>query len=802
MPPARDVSRALSRIQSVLGSKQEAQRASRDIRFGLERINRVLPEVQEWRGVHVGGTNGKGSICAFLSGLFSLAGISYGRYVSPAFPNRHNGVMLNGRTVNLRTYETERHAVESQYQKIMRGWRFATSEDPGPLSPFELDTATAFRIFNRKQVKYGIVEVGMGGALDATNAMRRKAITVISKIDLDHQEYLGRTITDIAKVKAGIMRPGIPCIVDHTNSEEVINVLRQHARGIGAHIHLTWKAEPLLATLDNDRWQLEDYQKQNLLCAAMAFRHLFPYKKIDLDQLLETEPYLPGRMEWVDVSKLTSDSYQAPVLVDAAHNLLGVQALARHVDSTMRSAEEPITWVMGLSSSNTKPFTEMIETLVRPQDNVAFVEYKQGDNEPQPTPAELGRDIARSVVATGEQVYDGQPDIQEAFQWATSRSGKGHVIVTGSLYLIRDFYNLEGILRFRETKTQRPGSSQLWRFTKLMQHRPLTKEEHAEFERARSYWVNSRAKAAMRKSRQTEEEEDSGEQPLGSDLQDLAELDEMPSAEIKGADRKDRRKADGSLAELTRLHRAASFHKTQIRSYRSALRALTEDLENNFGGDKSLDADTLLQAQQDKERMQLHLEKHSKPLEELQEKIRKLSDPLASTSDLTEEQSAIEAEFADLASLRQAAHYHKVQLHGYRSALRSIKRDVELSSEEGALVNDKSQALTRLRGDAELMEQQADKHQERLEQITEQIRLHPDAPRAYRKLLQHMPRFKAGGVYTPFQGRTELDPEELTTDDKSLEPETPVRSRRRGHDEDDGAEKDFWGRKVETDTRP
>lgn len=786
MPPAHDVQLALSRIRSVLAPKHEAQQTSRDIRLGLERIVRVLPDVQEWQGIHVGGTNGKGSICAFLSGLFTLAGVSYGRYVSPAFPQRHNGISINGLTVNPRMYEAEASAVESQYQRVLRGWRFATSETPGPLSPFELETATAFRVFNKMRVKYGIVEVGMGGSGDATDAMRRKAVTIISKIDLDHQEYLGNTITEIAKVKAGIMRPGIPCIVDDSNSDEVIKVLRQHARSIGASLVPTWKAKPFLETLNNDRWRLEDYQKQNLLCAALAFRHVFPHKEINLDRLLETEPYLPGRMEWVEVDKLTNGSYRAPVLVDAAHNLLGVQALARHVDSSMRSTEQPITWVVGLSSSQTKPFAEMMDTLIRPEDNVAFVEYEQGANEPQPTPATIGREVVRNLVGTDEQVYNGEPNINDAFQWATSKAGNGHVIVTGSLYLVRDFYKLDGILRYRDNKTRQPGSAQLLRLTKLMQHRPLTKEEYEEFDSARSYWQRAKSNLASRKVTQNQE---TGLASNTVSAEEDSETSGSPTAS----------EASVESNELTLLRQAENFHRGQVKAYRLAVRAVVEDVER----DKEQDKGTVDLMRQDEERLKLRLDQHSKSLKTTLEKIRTLNRQTDNLPGQTGKPRGASDGFTDLNTLWRAAKHHKQQLQGYRSALRSIKDDVEEDSHhEGSSTAVEIQSLSRLQADIELLQQREDKHEDSLEKVMEQIRTHPDTPRVQGKILRHDPKLKAAaGAYSPFFNRTELDPKPEIKDEAQSEPEASPQRRKRNEPQEEDGETDFWGRRVDSETK-
>ncbi|KAK7215004.1 hypothetical protein V2G26_003007 [Clonostachys chloroleuca] len=608
MANAKDASSlALRRLQRFIAPKKESAKAVRDIRLGLDRISRVVPEVQQWQGVHVGGTNGKGSICAFLSGLFTLGGIGYGRFVSPAFPHKHNAVTINGKYVNPRVYEVEADNVRNAYQRLLQGWQLAAAEDPGPLSPFELETATAFRIFNRTGVPYGIVEVGMGGATDATNAMRRKGVTVISKIDLDHQEYLGRTLEQIAKVKAGIMRPGVPCIVDYTNEKSVIRVLREHANSIGTQISLSWKAEPLLSTLDNDRWKLEDYQKQNLLCAALAFRHLFPLKPINLDRLLETEPYLPGRLEWVGIDKLTDDQYKAPVLVDAAHNPLGVQALARYVDTNLRSEDAPITWVIGFSSSSTKPFDQMIETLVRPQDNVAFVEFNQQSNEPPPTPAAHGQEVLRTVISSNEQVYQGEPNLRDALHWATSKAGAGRLVITGSLYLVRDFYMLDGVHRFRgESRTQQPSSSQLWRLDKLRNERALTQEEHEELKQAKWLLHNSKLNNAMDKIKGTNKVPQSEESPA-------SKKNSKPQASLNVAD---------DPAGLVKLRNIARRHRYQLRGYRIAIRSIGNDIDQETQAGGELSSDILSKLREDAELLKAQADKHYLALEDLLDRFR------------------------------------------------------------------------------------------------------------------------------------------------------------------------------------
>ncbi|KJZ73882.1 hypothetical protein HIM_06775 [Hirsutella minnesotensis 3608] len=497
MPSTKDIRRALARVRSALPRERRVDSPRRDIRLGLERITRIVPEKQSWRGVHVAGTNGKGSICALLSGMMKRAGVSHGVFLSPAIPEPHNGILVNGRFINKRMHETEVGAVRNAWSRASASWTFVPGEDPGQLTPFELETAAAFRCFEKMHVKYGIVEVGMGGATDATNAMKNKAITIISKIDLDHQEYLGNTIEEIARVKAGIMQPGVPCVVDHSNPKSVLQVLQRHADAIGTRISRSSDAEDIVNAIERQRYVLEDYELNNLMCAATAFRLLFPNSELEINKVLGRKPNLPGRKEKVRVLEFTGGTREQAVLVDGAHNLLGVQTLAKFVDAKVRQDNKPVTWVMGMSDGANKPFAKMIETLIRPGDNFAFVEFKQGATDPSPAPAELGREIAAELLEDESQIYDGEPSLEPALRWACQKAGEAPVVVTGSLYLIREIYMLPGTDPQWKIGTRRPGPAQLWHYSQLSQERPLTPEEASEFKRARRHNYLSPSKSPV-----------------------------------------------------------------------------------------------------------------------------------------------------------------------------------------------------------------------------------------------------------------------------------------------------------------
>lgn len=611
MSSTQDIQLALNRINRALAGKRQV--FHRDIRLGLGRISRIVPEKQHWKGVHVGGTNGKGSICAFLGGLFKLAGVGYGSYISPAFPEKHNGVIVNGLYVSPALYEKETKNVQQRWEKVESGWQFTYDENLGSLSPFELETATAFRIFETLRVPYGIVEVGMGGATDATNVMKDKAVTIISKIGLDHQEYLGNTIEKIAKVKAGIMQKNVPCIVDHTNQPSVIRVLREHAREVGTQVVLTWKGEPLLTTLDNRKWKLESYQIQNLLCAALAFRHMFPQKSINLDELMATEPYMPGRLEQVELSSDITGQESRHILVDGAHNMLGVEALVGHVDSRIRKPDQPVTWVMGMSSSKTKPFGEIIKKVVRPEDNFAFAEFTPGPNEPQPTPANFGSDLGKQIVNDPEQIYEGKPDIGSALKWACNKAGQdGPLVFTGSLYLVKELFKLDGVSRKRELKTLQDPET-LWSETGLSQMLESRKKSEASspVEESASAAGTSSGEGNFITQQETEELLVSGEEG------------ELSPEEMEAVEKLKEREDIAALSK--RYQRKASFHKAQVKGYRKMMGNIHDDILNASKTFGDVD-DSLINLAKSMKDVEQQIAKHRKAYQEAKRSVTILSD--------------------------------------------------------------------------------------------------------------------------------------------------------------------------------
>ncbi|KAL1840226.1 hypothetical protein VTJ49DRAFT_709 [Mycothermus thermophilus] len=288
------------------------------IDLGLARVGRLVQQTpQTWKAIHVAGTNGKGSICAYLSAMLVASGRSCARFTSPHLIDRWDCIAINGKPIPEAVF-TDAEAVVKQRDA---DGRIGATE-------FELLTATAFEIFHRQRVEYGVVEVGLGGRLDATNVLKQKAVTVIAKIGLDHQSFLGNTIEEIALEKAGIMRPGVPCVVDGSNQPSVLEVLEEHARCIGTELHL-----PSTAGISDalDGLRLEPHQIQNLACAHLAFRLACPEHDQPLVHFLPAIRQLewPGRLQKLNIQPIINRPQE--VLLDGAHNPQSAEVLAHHL---------------------------------------------------------------------------------------------------------------------------------------------------------------------------------------------------------------------------------------------------------------------------------------------------------------------------------------------------------------------------------------------------------------------------------------------------------------------------------------
>lgn len=453
------------------------------IDLGLARIGRLLQHAPPpaWKAIHVAGTNGKGSVCAYLSAMLHARGIPSARFTSPHFVDRWDCVVVDERVVPESVFNTAEQAVLQRD----RAEQIAATE-------FELLTATAFEVFNTtltsKNGSFGVIECGLGGSLDATTAMRAdRAVTVVTRIGLDHQALLGNTAAAIAAHKAGIMRPGVPCIVDPANRDDhaVRDVLEAQAKAVGAPLIYP---DPLLLLKGSGsdsgsanavaRLGLEPHQLTNLACAYAAFKIATSQadgqnskdgraptavdEEPDTEFLASIARQLrwPGRLQTADVGPLlkndTGSQKEVPVLLDGAHNPQSAGALAAYVNKRLRDegGSISITWI--LAASHGKDLDEILRPLLREGDRVAAVTFGSVDGMPWVKPASpesiLTRATELGVNAETDQ-HSAQPkgssdvvhdpsSLVSALRWATTDGSENPIVIAGSLYLVSDTLRL------------------------------------------------------------------------------------------------------------------------------------------------------------------------------------------------------------------------------------------------------------------------------------------------------------------------------------------------------------------------
>lgn len=430
------------------------------INLGLQRISRLLaplfaqyPTTLPWKAIHIAGTNGKGSVAALVSTLLSASGYRVGRFTSPHLVDRWDCITLDQRVVGRERFL----AVEQKVKKAASaaaaaadpanadaGGTGGIGEDADP-SEFEILTATAFELFTSAGMEVAVFECGLGGRLDATNVLRPQdvLVSVLTKVGLDHTEFLGSTLEAVAEEKAGIFKMGVPVVVDASNEASVLDVVKRKVSEInelggsgsgggGGLLVLSDELQQrqdllsdnqksLSSLQDVTRLGLAKHQYQNLLTAVTAyhvaeeqlvksspsrvkesgggtsssqttFEHRITKTIQSLPSLISTaQASLRGRLEWLrlpphlfspGVPVKSSESIK--VLLDGAHNPQSAQALADYVDTHMRASSispfTPVTWV--LAAKNDKDIRAMLAILLKPTDNVVTCSFGPMDGMP------------------------------------------------------------------------------------------------------------------------------------------------------------------------------------------------------------------------------------------------------------------------------------------------------------------------------------------------------------------------------------------------------------------------------------
>lgn len=395
--------------------------APRGVQLGLERMERALaqrghPE-RAFASVVVAGTNGKGSVAAMVAACLRASGLEVGLYTSPHLHRMVERFRVNGRPIS--RAELARRTAE------LAPW--LASEAAPELTFFEVCTLIAFEVFRDRRCDVAVLEVGLGGRLDATN-VGTPEVSVITRIAMDHADRLGDTLGQIAREKAGIIKPRVP-LVCGAREPEALRVIRARAKREGAPLRELGR--DFSARLEGDAFSFEAgehalerlrlplsgaYQADNLACALATLQVLrergFEIPDAAIRRGVRQVRW-PGRLELIG---------GAPdVLLDAAHNPDAAQALARHL-AELRARYPRIVLLFGVLAD--KDHRAMLKPLRPRVDELVFA-----------TPATPRALPASALVARwgGVAVDDPARALQKARRLAGKR---GLVVAAGSIFLM------------------------------------------------------------------------------------------------------------------------------------------------------------------------------------------------------------------------------------------------------------------------------------------------------------------------------------------------------------------------------
>jgi dihydrofolate synthase / folylpolyglutamate synthase len=429
------------------------------VELGLERIQVLLTALgnphQQVPILHVAGSNGKGSVCAYLSSVLTQAGYRVGRYTSPHLIDWGERICINEQPIA----PSELHSLLLQVLAAIQ------LDRPSP-TQFEVITAAAWLHFAQQQVDIAVIEVGLGGRLDATNVCDRPLVSIITSLSLEHWQRLGPTLADIAREKAGILKPGCPAVLAPLppETEAVIQqrladlncpaIFPQPAFDLG-NGWAEWGGE--LGAENRDRNQSVDHWKARSNNPPSSFLIPQPLKyplpllgthqltnsalAIATLQLLQQQGWQisqaaieqgmaktcwPGRLQWTTWQ-------EKPLLIDGAHNPAGAAALRQYID-TSSEVTSPVKFVIGMLGS--KDHGDVLKELLRPGDRLYLVPV------PNHIPIDLEAlsQLALRICPTLEncQTY---ADETAGLLAANNAAPALTTVLCGSLYLIGHFFS-------------------------------------------------------------------------------------------------------------------------------------------------------------------------------------------------------------------------------------------------------------------------------------------------------------------------------------------------------------------------
>lgn len=403
--------------------------------LGLSNMTNLMRELGQVQNrlkiVHIGGTNGKGSVSCFIASVLKEGGYRVGQFQSPAVFSDREVFSINGEAISKEEYA----AIFTQVREACERMVFQGESHP---TVFEIETAAAFLWFYQKKCDIVLLEVGMGGETDATNIISHSLCSVFVSVSRDHMGFLGNSLKEIAEVKSGIIKKGQSVISAH-QSEEVSLVLQKKAAE--CHSKLLELSDDYQKNIayypDNIKIydekygeiklsMLGAYQGENAMVALQAIKVLenkgFPVRREQVVQGMYLAHW-SGRMECLKNEPL--------FYIDGAHNLDAIKKLKQTL--TNIHMPKPLIGIMGVMAD--KEYVPMLAEIVECFDMIYTV---KPDNERALPAQELKKAIER--ISDGRVMSQAVPSVREAVALAYEEAmgKKGSVLAFGSLYYLKE----------------------------------------------------------------------------------------------------------------------------------------------------------------------------------------------------------------------------------------------------------------------------------------------------------------------------------------------------------------------------
>lgn len=381
-----------------------------------ELLSRLSHPERGMRLIHIAGTNGKGSTAAFIGSILKAASFKVGIFTSPHLVDFRERIRINDEMI-------------SREDLIRIGRRVIGTPMSNEPTMFDLCLAIALLYFKEQECDYVILETGMGGRLDSTNGLVEiPVVSVITRIGLDHTEYLGDTLLKIASEKAGILKNGTRCVIAQ-NDAEAVKVIKQRCDELGVSNILS---EEVSLPKGSILGLIGEYQKENAknaVAAAGLLRSDWDISDSEYERILLkglSDAIWPGRMQIVKEDPI--------VILDGAHNPQGIDALAKSLSSEWPG--QRFIFVMGVLAD--KDYKDMVAPLVALSDHFYATSVSEAK---RALSAEVLCEILARAGGKAEAIADPFLALERAIKDA--KKSYGIVVACGSLYMIGEL--LEGL---------------------------------------------------------------------------------------------------------------------------------------------------------------------------------------------------------------------------------------------------------------------------------------------------------------------------------------------------------------------